>query len=465
MISHFLKEAETENIMNNNQDNLNILRHKAESFLRHNKEAQEEEGLREDQKIIYELELRQVELEIQNQELQETQKALELSRKSYFNLFDMAPVGYLSINKDCVIYESNLLAASLFKIDRRDILKKNFLSFVNDEHKDTFTGYIKDISKKTASLNIELKKNDGTVFWAQIAISSVHGLDFSPEHYFMTIIDISSLKQAEDDLKKHRASLEDMVDARTLEINMVNEKLKREIAERERTEEKIKHSVEQKELLLREIHHRVKNNLSIVSGLLKLYSHRESDENTKNILKEIELRIDAMMFIHDRLYISSDFDKIPFDVYLDKLVTNISSSFDRKNIKIKKSLFPATINSEKALSCGLIMNELITNCYKHAFPDGREGCISIAFSVENIKPSSSQDCPLWHLSISDNGVGLPKGFLVENTNSLGMNIIMLLSKQMKAAVKISNSKGLKFNMTFTDPSIEKSISDHPPLFL
>ncbi|OGV47550.1 MAG: hypothetical protein A2017_11285 [Lentisphaerae bacterium GWF2_44_16] len=451
-------------MINNNQNRLNELRSKAESFLRQKNSSQQNETSLEDQKIIYELELRQVELEIQNQELEEAQKALKLSKENYFNLFDMAPVGYLTINKDCIIYEANLMVASLFKIDRKKILEKSFLDFVDDSCKDTFTKYIKDISQKTSSLNIDLKKNDGTLFGAQIAISSVHNLDFSPENYFVTIIDISSLKQSEDNLKKHRDSLEDMVNARTLEINMINEKLKREISEREKTEEKIKHSVAQKELLLREIHHRVKNNLSIVSGLLKLYSHKEKDEKIKNILKEIELRIDAMMFIHDRLYISSEFDKIPFDVYLDKLITNISSSFNQKNIKIKKFLFPATINSEKALSCGLIINELITNCYKHAFPNGREGYISIAFSIENIKSQENQDSPIWHLSISDNGVGLPKGFSVENNNSLGMNIIMLLSKQMKASVKISASNGLSFNMTFSDLSIERSISEHPPLF-
>lgn len=451
-------------MIDNNQDNLNVLRLKAESFLRHKSSSPEKASSLDVEKLIYELDVRQAELEIQNQELQETQKALELSRKSYFNLFDMAPVGYLTINKDCVIYESNLMAASLFKIDRKNIIKKSFLDFVSDSGKDAFSRYFNNISRKNPPLNIELKKNDGSHFWAQLAVSSVHGLDFSSEHYFTTIIDISPLKDAEDGLKKNRDSLEDMVDARTLEINMINEKLKREISEREKTEEKIKHSVEQKELLLREIHHRVKNNLSIVSGLLKLYSHREADEKTKNILKEIELRIDAMMFIHDRLYISSEFDKIPFDVYLDKLITNISSSFSQKNIKIKKSLFPATINSEKALSCGLIINELITNCYKHAFPDGREGHISIDFFIENIKPHDAQNSPVWHLSISDNGIGLPKGFQVENTNSLGMNIIMLLSKQMKASVKISDSKGLRFNMTFSDPSIEKNSSWHPPLF-
>jgi two-component sensor histidine kinase len=207
--------------------------------------------------------------------------------------------------------------------------------------------------------------------------------------------------------------------------------------------EELKHkNAEQKEILLREIHHRVKNNLSIVISLLGMQVRESNNAEFKRLSEDIELRIRSMALIHEHLYKSDQLDRIPFDNYIQSLASIISMTYSGNNVKLKTKFDPAVVKIESAMPLGLIVNEVLTNAFKYAFPDQRPGIILL--EIKAIKPQEG----LYHLMIKDNGVGLPDTFNIHTQNSLGMSIIRLLAKQIEAELTIKNHHGTSFDIVF-----------------
>lgn len=216
-----------------------------------------------------------------------------------------------------------------------------------------------------------------------------------------------------------------------------------DITYRKSMEEQIRASLEEKGLLLREIHHRVKNNLQIIISLFNLQSHYVNDEKAFAALKEGQDRIKSMALIHERFYQNEGLSRIDFDEYIKRLVENLLLSFNVQPGKIKY-----TINAEKisldidtAVPCGLIINELVSNTIKHAFPENESGELQIDFR----KLGNDE----LELVIRDNGVGLPAGFSIEDSDSLGMQLINALANQLDARLTIEPGKGTTFNLKFS----------------
>ena len=208
-------------------------------------------------------------------------------------------------------------------------------------------------------------------------------------------------------------------------------------------ENQIMASLEEKEVLLREIHHRVKNNLQIISSLMNLQSEYTHEPEILKMFQESKNRIRSMALIHEKLYQSKDLAHIDFVEYLKSLVDMLLGFYREKSNNIDVSLKCGEINLEidTAISMGLIVNELLSNCFKHAFPGQNRGEVSITLfrSGKN-----------YLLEVADNGVGIPDDVDIKKTDSLGLLIVHTLTLQLKGTLEHFNDEGTKFRLSFPD---------------
>ena len=223
--------------------------------------------------------------------------------------------------------------------------------------------------------------------------------------------------------------------------------ISQDITERKQAEEKIKRSLAEKVVLLREIHHRVKNNLQIISSLLNLQAEYIKDKKSLVLFKESIGRIKAMAILHEKLYLSEDLGRIDFAEYIRSLLSSLMQSYEEKSrsVSLRRDVENITKNIDKAIPCGLIINELVTNSLKHAFPGERKGEILIE--------ASSNEDNLATLTVSDNGIGFPEGIDIRNTESLGMQLVITLVNQLEGTIELVERTGTMFRIIFpTDES-------------
>jgi two-component sensor histidine kinase len=252
------------------------------------------------------------------------------------------------------------------------------------------------------------------------------------------------LERALKELRKAHDELERRVEERTAELARANVALEAEIAERKRAEEQIKASLGEKEVLLKEIHHRVKNNLQVVSSMLQLQSRNIKDKEMVEMFQESRNRVRSMALVHERLYQSRDLARIDFAKYIQSLANYLCRSYgvNTNVIQLKTDLHAVFLGVDTAIPCGLILNELVSNCLKHAFPDGREGEIRIELR--------SDGNGKFTLMVSDNGVGLPKDLDFRNTKSLGLQLVNTLVNQLEGTIELDRRGGTAFKITFSE---------------
>jgi two-component sensor histidine kinase len=212
------------------------------------------------------------------------------------------------------------------------------------------------------------------------------------------------------------------------------------LGERERALERLERALAEKELLHREIHHRVKNNLNLVASLLSVQTEYVRDPNTIAILEDARHRVIAMAKIHERLTGRRDVSTVDFGEYLTLLGEDFRHSLTRTDISIVVSTAPVILDVERAISCGLVVNELATNALTHAFPNGNGGEINIILSLLNTKHL--------RLIVSDNGIGLPADWSLASSSSMGMMVVQSLTRQLGATVDITSEKGTTFTIDF-----------------
>jgi PAS domain S-box-containing protein len=225
-----------------------------------------------------------------------------------------------------------------------------------------------------------------------------------------------------------------------------------DVSDRKASEAKLQQSLHEKEVLLKEIHHRVKNNLQIVFGLLELQARSIRDPQIKGLFEESQNRIHSMALIHEMLYRSSDLNQINFATYLQDLLHSLAQSYnvDAQRISFQIDIESFPLNIELATPCGLVINELVTNALKHAFPDHRSGKIKLTCH----KNAENLIC----LMISDNGVGVPADLDIRNTSSLGLQLVDTLTKQLRGTISLDRSEGTTFQLEFNQ--IGNHMRDH-----
>jgi PAS domain S-box-containing protein len=217
-----------------------------------------------------------------------------------------------------------------------------------------------------------------------------------------------------------------------------------DISDRKKLEEQLSSSLREKEILLKEVHHRVKNNFQTIISLLNLQSNLTDDPKIINTFIESSNRIKTMALIHELLYRESNFVSVDFKFYSNKLISYLKDSYSNSSmVEFMLDIDNIHLSIDKMISCGLILNELISNSFKHAFSDGRKGEISISF--KSLKEN------IYCLAFSNNGLKLADGFWPENHNSLGMLLVKSLTKQIGGELYISSTEKLtEFMITFRE---------------
>jgi PAS domain S-box-containing protein len=217
-----------------------------------------------------------------------------------------------------------------------------------------------------------------------------------------------------------------------------------DVTERRRVEEALQSSLREKQSLLKEVHHRVKNNLQVIMSLLRLESGRSEHLATKSVLQEMQGRIRSMALLHETLYRTDDFSAVDLAAYLKQLSTQLHRAVGVRSgvVRIELNLAAVRVEIDRAIPCGLIANELISNSFKHGFPAGRAGEIRI-----ELQPVAGG--PQVRLAVSDTGVGLPADFELKRMQSLGMQLVSDLVRQLDATLEIGPGPGADFRIVFT----------------
>ncbi|HNO71554.1 MAG TPA: PAS domain S-box protein [Bacteroidia bacterium] len=219
--------------------------------------------------------------------------------------------------------------------------------------------------------------------------------------------------------------------------------ISRDITRIKEAEEQLKKSVHEKEILLKEIHHRVKNNMQVISSILKLQSAYVEDKKTVELLNECRNRISSMAFIHASLYMKKDFANVHFADYVGNIATNLQQSYSSndKKIELKLDIPDFYMHIDDAIPCGLIINELLSNSFKYAFSDKKTGTIGL--SVKNRQENVI-------LAIWDDGKGISKNIDYKNTQSLGLQLVNSLVEQLSGKMELQSkpNEGTKFVIEF-----------------
>ena len=228
----------------------------------------------------------------------------------------------------------------------------------------------------------------------------------------------------------------------------------RNVTEHKLADKKVKASLQEKEVLLREIHHRVKNNMQVISSLLSLQSTYIEDTETLELFRESESRIRSMALVHEKLYQSKDLADIDIAGYIRNLTDYLLSAYIEIStaVHLKLNIDPISLDVDTAIPCGLIINELVSNAFKHAFKESQTGEINIDL-YRNPIPHTTQNGAgkpsyQYTLSIKDNGSGFPEEMSLRNTKSLGLNLVNSLVRQLKGTIEQEKYDGTGFKIQF-----------------
>ncbi len=339
-------------------------------------------------------------------ERKKVEKQLKRSEAYYRTIFENTGTATIIIEEDTTVSLVNAEFEKLYGYSKGDIEgKKSWREFVAPDYKIKIEEYhnLRRIDPKLAPRNYEFKFIDryGRIKNVFTTVAVIPGTNKS----LISLLDITDNKMAEN---------------------------------------KIKESLLEKEVLLREIHHRVKNNLQIISSLLNLQTSYVGGEETINVLKESQNRVKTMAMVHEKLYQSEDLKDINFKEYLEHLVPDLFYSYGIKRgiIDLQIDVDNLQMDIDTAIPCGLIVNELVTNSLKYAFPGPESN------GIVKVKLKKLGD--KLELTISDNGRGLPDELNIETTETLGLKMVTILVNQLKGTIELDRTNGTKFRIIFRE---------------
>jgi PAS domain S-box-containing protein len=401
-------------------DPMGGLRQQAEERLRKHPPGQDAGTPDQTQRLLHELQIHQIELEMQNDELRRAQESLEVSRARYFDLYDLAPVGYVTLSEQGLILEANLTVATMLGLPRGSLAKQPLTRFLFRDDQDIYYLHHKRLLETGApqAWELRMKRQGGDLFWTQME---------------------ATIAQDGTGLRVCRIALSDV------------SQRKRAESQRDATLAELKAALAEKEVLMREIYHRVKNNVQALIYLMDMQAEYIPDEVTRQMIRELQERARAMALAHEQLYESQNLAQIDFGDYLRDLVSNLSHAFEAgRPIVWSIDAQDAPLGVDTAIPCGLIAAELLTNALKYAFPNGEpraerretECKINVAFRAEGDH---------FTLLVADNGVGLPAGLDWSATKTLGLQLINIMAcHQLGGQVEVDTRAGTSFKITFTE---------------
>lgn len=264
--------------------------------------------------------------------------------------------------------------------------------------------------------------------------------------------EIAERSKVEESLRSVQENLEKLVKERTWDLSLAVAELRQEVREREKAEhglqdreERLLSSLNEKEMLLREVHHRVKNNLQVITSLLGLQARYVKDPESAALFNESENRVRCMAALHETLYRSEDLGKIDFAAYVQTLAADLSRLYAERsrNLRLKCNVQKLSLNMDTAIPCGLILHELVSNCFKHAYPGHAPGEVTV-------EVARSQDEQIT-LTVRDHGVGLPKDLDIATASSLGLRLVRALTLQLGAVFEFQKENpGTLAKLTFAN---------------
>jgi PAS domain S-box-containing protein len=360
------------------------------------------------QRLIHELEVHQIELEMQGEEFRQARDDAEAALEKYADLYDFAPVGYFTLDHEGIIRSVNLTGASLLGVERSRLLGRRFGLLVVDAARPFFIEFLGKVFTNPAKEVCEvalLKEGNFPLFVRIEGVAAASGQECR-----IVLIDIT---------------------------------------ERKRAEEQIKASLAEKEVMLQEIHHRVKNNLQVISSLVSLQADGSTDETVREVLRDVIYRVRSMALVHEKLYQSGSLSLIDFAEYVRGLFGYLwrAHGAAAATVRLTLDLEPVSLSMDIALPCGLILNELAGNALKHAFRSRAEG--EVVVTLREDAPGQVS------ISVRDNGVGLPVGFDWRQASSLGLRLVQMLAAQLNATVEESGLGGTEFRIILTLPQMAK----------
>jgi PAS domain S-box-containing protein len=334
---------------------------------------------------------------------------------------EAAPTGMLMMDEAGNIVLVNAQIESLFGYRRDELLGERIEMLVPERfrahHPDLRKGFFGDPKTRVMGEGRELYglRKDGTEVPIEIGLNPLQ----TPDGRFVlsSIADITDRKRAQEGLHALNTALEQRVMARTSELK-------------------------ERETLLQEIHHRVKNNLQVISSLINMQMRGLEDESSRVALRDCQSRVMTMAQIHEILYQSADYARVPFAKYAKDLTTRIlsASGLSLGHVTLLFELQEVSLPVAQAIPCGLILNELVANSLKHAFPHAAHGTIRV-----ELRPAPDQ---FMLFSVSDDGIGIAPELDLENLRSLGVQLVMTLVEQLEGHLEIIRRPGSTFRITF-----------------
>ena len=331
--------------------------------------------------------------------------------KLFQSLFEQAGIGMAIADLKGKFVTLNQSFCQIFGYEEQELQGKTFgdlsLPTTNGEEQLFSPSFLEDKDKNqntTNSLERLYLHKEGYSIWSKVTISLVRDEFGYPQYYLAVVEDIGDRKQSEAILQA---------------------------------------SLEEKVLLMKEMHHRIKNNLHMLHSLLEMQCRKVKDKKNKNIILSSQKHLQVIALIHEKLYQSDTITKINFAELSKELVANFLAiaSVNFSFVELDIDIQPLQLNVKKAIPCSLILNELLTNSFQHAFPDLRPGKIWVKFYQDGEGKV--------HLNFKDNGVGLPKDFYWDRISSFGMKLIHMLAKQLDGKLEIHSDCGTEFHLTFT----------------
>ena len=483
------------------------------------------------QRLVHQLQIHQIELEMQNEELRRTQVELEAARARYVDLYDFSLAGHLTLDTHGTILEANLRVGVLLGINRKALIGRPLARFIARDDQDTFHRHYQEALKTGTRqiCEVQLWEETGATRWVYFESLAVHDDPGRITHWRTALLDITERKRAEEVMRESEQRFHTMADTvpaliwmagpdklrtyfnkgwldytgRTMEQELGNgwaegvhpEDVARclktygeafdqrepfemeyrlrkadgqygwflakgvprrfpsrgfagyigiciDLSERKNLEDQLRKAVKEKESLLREVHHRVKNNLQMISSLLNLQAASIKDPQVVQLFRECQTRITSIALLHETLHRSNDLSCIRMSNYLRTLASHVSRSYgvDPKAIVLDMLVEDLTLDTDTAMTCGMIVEELLSNSLKHAFAVGKEGRIQIELQAQN--------AGAYLLQVRDDGVGISKGGGQRNPGSLGLELVNLLVEKLEGAIELQSGPGTAWRIAF-----------------
>ena len=365
-------------------------------------------------------------------ELKQTQKALEdshsqlekkveqrtreltESEEKYRTLFDEDPDYNLLIDVEGLIVEINKALTNLLGLSKNELVGKNFteLGKLEPEYIPFILGKLSLLLEGNViePFEIRFKDKNDDIHWGLVHITPI--LDNGKiSHVLVIATDITGQKSAENEIKT---------------------------------------SLMEKEALLREIHHRVNNNMQIISSLLNLQKEYVNEDEARDVLQDSQSRVKSMAMVHEKLYLSGDLSHINFKQYTEKLVSDIFYTYESQISTINPilNLQNVELNMETAIPLGLIINELVANSLKFAFPNNEKGSVTVEMKTKNDE---------YTLIVADDGIGFPADIDFKKTDSLGLQLVNNLVNQLDGEITLDRSHGTEYKITFKELNYKKRL--------